>query len=152
VRDGADFRHVDRVMEKFGWPMGPAYLLDVVGIDTAHHAAQVMAAGFPDRLAFAEKPIHTLMYEQKRLGQKSGVGFYRYEPDRKGKLKKIEDAEAFSLVRGAQNSSAISTVRKSLGARMGRSVLEVIRGSEGGIMVRRPGANMPLWLALASRR
>src|SRR5690606_23542316 len=81
VRDGAAFRHVDRVMEKFGWPMGPAYLLDVVGIDTAHHAAQVMAAGFPDRLAFAEKPIHTLMYEQTRLGQKNGVGFYGYEPD-----------------------------------------------------------------------
>jgi len=45
LRDGADFRKVDKVMEKvFGWPMGPAYLLDVVGIDTAHHAQAVMAA------------------------------------------------------------------------------------------------------------
>ena len=34
VRDGADFRHVDKVMERFGMPMGPAYLMDVVGIDT----------------------------------------------------------------------------------------------------------------------
>ncbi|HCA77094.1 MAG TPA: fatty acid oxidation complex subunit alpha FadB, partial [Alteromonas sp.] len=32
VLDGADFVAVDKVMEKqFGWPMGPAYLLDVVG-------------------------------------------------------------------------------------------------------------------------
>lgn len=46
LRDGADFRKIDKVMEKqFGWPMGPAYLLDVVGIDTAHHAQVVMAAG-----------------------------------------------------------------------------------------------------------
>ncbi len=38
-------------MEKeFGWPMGPAYLLDVVGIDTAFHAEQVMAQGFPERM------------------------------------------------------------------------------------------------------
>ncbi|MCW0136754.1 3-hydroxyacyl-CoA dehydrogenase family protein [Escherichia coli] len=42
---------MDKVMEKqFGWPMGPAYLLDVVGIDTAHHAQAVMAAGFPQRM------------------------------------------------------------------------------------------------------
>ena len=45
VRDGADFSAVDQVMEKFGWPMGPAYLLDVVGIDTGRHAAGVMAEG-----------------------------------------------------------------------------------------------------------
>src|SRR5690606_25236088 len=24
VRDGADFQHVDKVMEAWGWPMGPA--------------------------------------------------------------------------------------------------------------------------------
>ncbi|MEC8208142.1 MAG: 3-hydroxyacyl-CoA dehydrogenase NAD-binding domain-containing protein, partial [Pseudomonadota bacterium] len=35
VVEGADFTKVDKVMENvFGWPMGPAYLLDVVGIDT----------------------------------------------------------------------------------------------------------------------
>ncbi|MEC7433453.1 MAG: 3-hydroxyacyl-CoA dehydrogenase NAD-binding domain-containing protein, partial [Pseudomonadota bacterium] len=43
VRDGADFQKIDKVMEKFGWPMGPAYLLDVVGMDTAKHANEVMA-------------------------------------------------------------------------------------------------------------
>ncbi|PCI71626.1 MAG: fatty acid oxidation complex subunit alpha FadB, partial [Gammaproteobacteria bacterium] len=29
--EGADFRQIDKVMTKFGWPMGPAYLIDVVG-------------------------------------------------------------------------------------------------------------------------
>ncbi len=51
LRDGADFRQIDKVMEKqFGWPMGPSWLLDVVGIDTAHHAQSVMADGFPERM------------------------------------------------------------------------------------------------------
>ena len=30
--------------------MGPAYLMDVVGIDTGHHGRDVMAEGFPDRM------------------------------------------------------------------------------------------------------
>ncbi len=50
LKDGADFQQVDKVMEKFGWPMGPAYLIDVVGIDTGVHGAEVMAEGFPDRM------------------------------------------------------------------------------------------------------
>src|SRR3546814_12438259 len=41
LRDGADFVKVDKVMEGFGWPMGPAYLQDVVGIDTSHHVGDV---------------------------------------------------------------------------------------------------------------
>ncbi|MGB1220531.1 MAG: fatty acid oxidation complex subunit alpha FadB, partial [Alcanivoracaceae bacterium] len=41
MRDGADFQAIDKVMERWGWPMGPAYLMDVVGIDTGVHAANV---------------------------------------------------------------------------------------------------------------
>merc|ERR1711879_563967 len=62
-RDGADFQKVDKVMEKFGFPMGPAYLLDVVGIDTGHHANEVMAAGFPDRMKADFKTGMDVMYE-----------------------------------------------------------------------------------------
>ncbi|HSF91039.1 MAG TPA: 3-hydroxyacyl-CoA dehydrogenase NAD-binding domain-containing protein, partial [Paracoccaceae bacterium] len=57
VRDGADFRRIDKVMEAFGWPMGPAYLLDVVGIDTACHASSVLAAGYPDRMKVDYKTV-----------------------------------------------------------------------------------------------
>src|SRR5690606_8708936 len=81
LADGADYRQVDKVMEKFGWPMGPAYLLDVVGIDTAHHAQQVMAEGFPDRMKLAGPDASALMFEADRYGQKNGKGFYRYETD-----------------------------------------------------------------------
>jgi 3-hydroxyacyl-CoA dehydrogenase/enoyl-CoA hydratase/3-hydroxybutyryl-CoA epimerase/enoyl-CoA isomerase len=57
-------------MENFGWPMGPAYLLDVVGIDTGVHAAGVLAEGFPDRMKSNFKDATTVLYENKRFGQK----------------------------------------------------------------------------------
>lgn len=91
LEDGYDFTQIDRVMEKFGWPMGPAYLLDVVGIDTAFHAAGVMAAGFPDRMKMTKNSALERMYKLERLGQKNAQGFYRYELDRKGKPKKVVD-------------------------------------------------------------
>lgn len=93
VEDGVDFQRIDKVMEKFGWPMGPAYLLDVVGIDTGHHASSIMAEAFPDRMSFKNKTILQTMYEQKRFGQKNGLGFYEYEVDKKGKpVKKVNPA------------------------------------------------------------
>ena len=54
INDGVDFKRIDKVMEKFGWPMGPAYLGDVVGLDTAVHAGKVMADAYPDRMAFSD--------------------------------------------------------------------------------------------------
>lgn len=91
--DGADFEQVDKIMEKqFGWPMGPAYLLDVIGIDTAFHAQQVMAEGFPERMPLPSVNLLEKMYQAKQLGQKSGSGFYQYVKDKKGKLQKQPSA------------------------------------------------------------
>jgi 3-hydroxyacyl-CoA dehydrogenase/enoyl-CoA hydratase/3-hydroxybutyryl-CoA epimerase/enoyl-CoA isomerase len=97
--DGADFVAVDKVMEKqFGWPMGPAYLMDVVGIDTGEHAADVMAAGIPERLArLANDPI-SAFYKAERLGQKNAKGFYNYGKDKRGKPMKTPAEEAYSLL------------------------------------------------------
>ena len=98
LKDGADFQQIDKVMEKFGWPMGPAYLMDVVGIDTGVHGAEVMAEGFPDRMKPDYKGSIQSMYEAKRLGQKNDVGFYKYELDRKGKKVKTVDPTAYEVI------------------------------------------------------
>ncbi|MEX1665853.1 fatty acid oxidation complex subunit alpha FadB [Zhongshania arctica] len=105
IRDGGDFRKIDKVMEGFGMPMGPAYLMDVVGIDTGYHAAEVMAAGFPDRMRHEFTGISQLMFEAKRYGQKNGIGFYRYEEDAKGKPKKCEDEAALAMAESAKQAS-----------------------------------------------
>ncbi len=105
VGDGADFRQIDRVMEGFGWPMGPAYLLDVVGIDTAHHADAVMAEGFPERMSHTGENVIDRMYKLGRFGQKNNMGFYRYEPDRRGKPVKLPDESIDDLLKGVSAGS-----------------------------------------------
>ncbi|MFK7888410.1 MAG: fatty acid oxidation complex subunit alpha FadB [Gammaproteobacteria bacterium] len=102
IRDGADFTNVDKVMEGFGWPMGPAYLQDVVGMDTAHHVGDVLAEGYPDRMGKTFESALDVMYKAERFGQKNGVGFYKYSIDRKGKPKKERDEDAYKLVASVQ--------------------------------------------------
>ena len=104
LKQGADFVHVDKVMEKFGWPMGPAYLIDVVGLDTGVHGAEVMAEGFPDRMKPDYKGAIELLYENKRLGQKNGLGFYKYETDKRGKPKKVADDATYELLKATTDS------------------------------------------------
>jgi 3-hydroxyacyl-CoA dehydrogenase/enoyl-CoA hydratase/3-hydroxybutyryl-CoA epimerase/enoyl-CoA isomerase len=99
LEDGVDFQRIDKVMEKFGWPMGPAYLLDVVGLDTASHVSKVMADGFPDRMTYRNKPIMEVLYEAGRLGQKNNRGFYEYETDKKGKPVKKFNPAVMELVK-----------------------------------------------------
>ncbi|MFH4500351.1 fatty acid oxidation complex subunit alpha FadB [Vibrio diabolicus] len=99
LRDGADFTKIDKVMErKFGWPMGPAYLLDVVGIDTAHHAQAVMAEGFPDRMGKQGRDAIDALFEADKYGQKNGNGFYSYTIDKKGKPKKTFSEEILPVL------------------------------------------------------
>ncbi|WP_444916686.1 fatty acid oxidation complex subunit alpha FadB [Microbulbifer sp. JMSA003] len=99
VRDGADFQAVDKVMERWGWPMGPAYLMDVVGIDTGVHAESVMAEGFPDRMGKTFTAASDVMYEAGRYGQKNNKGFYNYEQDKKGRPKKVATEESYELLK-----------------------------------------------------
>ncbi|MGO1295907.1 MAG: fatty acid oxidation complex subunit alpha FadB [Vibrio sp.] len=99
IRDGVDFTRIDQIMEhKFGWPMGPAYILDVVGLDTAYHAQQVMNQGYPERFHAIEHDILTLLYQEKLLGQKTQAGFYCYSKDRKGNTQKSPNPDAITLI------------------------------------------------------
>jgi 3-hydroxyacyl-CoA dehydrogenase/enoyl-CoA hydratase/3-hydroxybutyryl-CoA epimerase/enoyl-CoA isomerase len=99
MRDGADFQAIDKAMERFGWPMGPAYLMDVVGMDTGVHAAEVMAQGFPDRMRHDWRNATQVLVDNKRYGQKNGKGYYVYAPDKKGKPKKSVDPATYELIK-----------------------------------------------------
>ncbi len=105
LKEGVDFVQIDKVMERFGWPMGPAYLIDVVGLDTGVHGAEVMAEGFPDRMKPDYKGGIKHLFENNRLGQKNGVGFYKYETDKKGKPKKLADNATYELLKAVQTDS-----------------------------------------------
>lgn len=145
VLDGADFAKVDKVMEKtFGWPMGPAYLLDVVGLDTAFHCTDVMAAGFPTRMGKVENDPVALMYQAQRYGQKNGVGFYAYSKDAKGKPKKDSDAASYDLLAKAGASGVEFSADDIIARCMVPMINEVIRCLEEGIVASAAEADMGL--------
>lgn len=133
VRDGVDFQRIDKVMERWGWPMGPAYLLDVVGLDTAVHAEQVMAEAYPDRLSRDYTSCTQVLFEAERLGQKSGGGFYDYEKDRKGKPQKQPSDAVAELLPGLTDSPELSD--EAIVARMMvPMVTELVRCLDDGIV------------------
>ncbi|ENA30624.1 MULTISPECIES: fatty acid oxidation complex subunit alpha FadB [Pseudomonas] len=144
IGQGADFQRIDKLMEKFGWPMGPAYLMDVVGMDTAHHARDVMAEGFPDRMKESRKTAVDTLYEAKRLGQKNGKGFYVYETDKKGKPKKVADAETYALLKPVVYEQRDFTDDEIVQRMMIPLCLETVRCLEDGIVESAAEADMGL--------
>ena len=148
VRDGADFRHVDKVMERFGMPMGPAYLMDVVGIDTGFHAAEVMAEGFPDRMRHPFKGISQMMFEANRYGQKNGIGFYKYEEDKRGKPKKTEDETALSMAAEAKMNSVELSDDDILARMMIPMCIETVRCLDESIVGSAADADMGLIMGI----
>jgi 3-hydroxybutyryl-CoA dehydrogenase len=63
----------------FHHPMGPFELVDLVGIDTAVAILDVLWDGFRDS-RYRACPLLRTMVSAKKLGRKTGEGFYSYAP------------------------------------------------------------------------
>lgn len=148
IKHGADFVKIDKVMEKFGWPMGPAYLLDVVGIDTGVHASSVMANAFPERMNPDYKSATTVMFENNRLGQKNGAGFYKYELDKKGKPKKSVDTTTYELLKAVQDGNADFDEQEIIDCLMVAFCTETVRCLEDSIVASAGEADMAMLMGL----
>lgn len=147
IYDGADFNQIDRAMESFGWPMGPAYLLDVIGVDTAVHCQDVMAKGF-DRMSLDFDSAIDKLYERKDLGQKSGKGFYAYETDKRGRPKKVANADIEELIGSVQASKRDFEDTEIVERMMVALCIETSRCLEDGIVETSIEADMGLILGL----
>jgi 3-hydroxyacyl-CoA dehydrogenase/enoyl-CoA hydratase/3-hydroxybutyryl-CoA epimerase len=71
--EGAKPETLDRAMEDFGMPMGPAELADTVGLDICLHAGKALAKG-----ATAVPEILASKVALGHLGKKTGQGIYQY--------------------------------------------------------------------------
>jgi 3-hydroxyacyl-CoA dehydrogenase / enoyl-CoA hydratase / 3-hydroxybutyryl-CoA epimerase / enoyl-CoA isomerase len=82
LEEGAEPRALDKAATDFGMPMGPITLSDLVGLDTALYAGMIVNRAFKDRA----KPnkILAALVQAKRLGQKTGAGFYSYAKGSRG--------------------------------------------------------------------
>ncbi len=79
--EGASADQIDRAATSFGMPMGPIALHDLVGLDTALFAGQIVQAAYSDRAI--EIPILQDLVTAGRLGKKSGHGIRQFVGRRK---------------------------------------------------------------------
>ena len=76
LREGVAPDRIDRISRRFGMPLGPLELYDMVGLDTAFYAGLVMATAYGERIDAS--PIIPSLVKAGWLGRKSGRGFYDY--------------------------------------------------------------------------
>jgi 3-hydroxyacyl-CoA dehydrogenase/enoyl-CoA hydratase/3-hydroxybutyryl-CoA epimerase len=75
--EGVPLALIDRAAVGFGMPVGPIELIDVVGLDVAEHVGEIIAGQL-------QRPVTQVarlreLIAAKKLGRKSGEGFYRWE-------------------------------------------------------------------------
>jgi 3-hydroxyacyl-CoA dehydrogenase / enoyl-CoA hydratase / 3-hydroxybutyryl-CoA epimerase len=63
---------IDRVGQAFGMPVGPIELTDMVGLDVSLHVGRVLAGALQRQVP----EVLVKLVDQKKLGRKSGEGFY----------------------------------------------------------------------------
>ncbi len=118
VRDGVDFARIDTVMTRWGLPMGPAYLLDVAGLDTLDKAMRILGKAYPAVMATDFETAIEKLAAEGRYGQKTGCGFYRYRPDEKGRPLRDTDPEAYALLAAVQSDNSTDISDREIEQRM----------------------------------
>lgn len=101
LEDGAEPGDIDRAMKDFGMAMGPFAVSDLAGLDIGYFNRRREDASRPKAERYSR--IADILYEQGRLGQKSGAGYYKYVD---GSRTPIIDARTTDI---------IATERKRLG-------------------------------------
>jgi len=148
IRDGADFQQVDQAMQTWGWPMGPAYLGDVIGMDTLCHCLEVLAGDFPERLPLLPESILAKMHNNQRFGQKNGLGFYDYQKDDKGRPTRSTSDAAEALIAECRSDKADFCDEDIVIRTMLPMAIEMARCIEEGIVGSPAEADMSLQMGL----
>lgn len=131
VGEGVNPKEIDKVAKRFGMPMGPIELHDVVGLDTCLHAGRVLHAAMSDRVEPA--PIIEPLVKAGRLGQKNGKGFFDYMPTKPGKPPRpVPSAQLIAITKQLGMRSAADGLSASDRLLM-PMLLEATRAVEEGI-------------------
>ena len=80
-RTGATLEEIDSAVKfRLGFPMGIFELADFTGMDVIHKATTEMH--LRDKKVIKPHPLVEKMFDEKKLGQKSGEGYYKYSDDK----------------------------------------------------------------------
>jgi enoyl-CoA hydratase/3-hydroxyacyl-CoA dehydrogenase len=102
-RDGSSMTEIDSAVKfRLGFPMGIFELADFTGLDVIHKATMEMHSR--DKKVINPHPKVEELFNQKKLGQKSGSGFYEYSSDKYERIPLSEDlATKFNPIRLVAN-------------------------------------------------
>lgn len=76
--EGASPADIDSAMENWGMAMGPTAVGDLAGLDIGYRSRRDQGM---EPHADKEYDVVDTLVEMERLGQKTGAGFYTYDPD-----------------------------------------------------------------------
>ncbi len=93
LMDGCTPVQIDSALEKFGMAMGVIAMGDLAGLDVGYKARQARTDLPKDPKGYK---VADLLVERGRLGQKSGAGFYNYDPATRARS---SDPEVEELIR-----------------------------------------------------
>jgi 3-hydroxyacyl-CoA dehydrogenase/enoyl-CoA hydratase/3-hydroxybutyryl-CoA epimerase len=96
VEEGLAPEIVDAAATRFGMPMGPIELSDVVGLDVCKHVGEIIGNAIGRHPPLPLKRLEQLVAERK-LGRKSGQGYYRWVDGKAVKMSVDETAVAAEL-------------------------------------------------------
>jgi 3-hydroxyacyl-CoA dehydrogenase len=91
--EGSTPTQIDSAMESWGMAMGPLAVSDLAGLDIGYKAREQLTAeqkGDPASYTVADRLV-----EAGRLGQKSGAGYYQYDPETR---QRHEDSAVMAIV------------------------------------------------------
>jgi enoyl-CoA hydratase / 3-hydroxyacyl-CoA dehydrogenase len=109
-RDNAEMTQIDSAVKfKMAFPMGIFELADYTGLDVVFKASKEMISR--DKKVINPHPLIERLYSEKKLGQKSGSGFYNYGSDNKYERVNLSEKEAemydpIAIVSVAANNAA----------------------------------------------
>jgi 3-hydroxyacyl-CoA dehydrogenase len=122
LEEGATVQQIDGALEKFGWAMGPFRMGDLAGNDIGWAIRKRQRAENPKAISGAEAIADTLC-EAGRFGQKTGMGWYRYEKGRRGAL---ADSEVDKIVAAHRKTRGITPRKISSGEIVQRCVFALV--------------------------
>ena len=142
LTEGAPMDAIDKAATRFGMPMGPIALEDLVGLDTACFAGHVMLKAYPDRAVAV--PLMDDLVKAGRLGQKTGAGFRKYNA--KGKA---EPDPAFDAILAKHKTGDHAPTEQAITERMFLAMLlEATRALEEKIVREPSDVDMGLILGI----
>jgi 3-hydroxyacyl-CoA dehydrogenase len=79
LEEGASVEQIDRVLTRFGMPVGPFGMQDIAGIDVGARIRQYLASIGKSRAEGPQSAVPDRLYAMGRYGQKTGAGWYKYD-------------------------------------------------------------------------